>query len=414
MRKIIVSGLAAVAAIAGLAVPAAAGAAPTAALPGVVRAVPAAVSSGLAFMGNRISCGTAKSCLVAGANTNNSTGNATPLVRAWNGSAWRGITVHAPKGTTFQGMSGVSCKSATYCLVIGEDMSNGTSGAIRPFALTWNGTAVSAMPAPPVPSGAMETTLADVTCVAVKSCVAAGTSISNSGATKWVVETWNGSRWTLHTMAPGGGLQPGASDMSCVSLSYCVLAGASSTSAGAIRPLLAAWNGKTVSLMKVPVPAGYASPLMLGVSCASASDCAAVGDNFVISSNTTKLTAFTENWNGKAWTATRWAWPKGTTISLLTGISCTYSKTAGRHCIAVGAAGTQSTANPVALGWNGTKWSAQQVPGPGKGKSTVLEGISCLSATHCVATGETGASSGTTSSPVAGFWNGTAWRVAAA
>jgi hypothetical protein len=410
------SGLVAVAAIAGLAVPAATGSASAAVLPAVARSGPADMGIVVVTASERISCGTAKTCFIAGTKFSTTSANVTPVALAWNGTAWRSVVVHAPKGTTFAGSIGVSCKSATYCLMVGADTSNGASGVTRPFAVSWNGKAVSAVPAPAVPSGAVETALGGVTCLAVKSCVAAGESLMNSGATRWVIDTWNGSKWTMHTAAaPRGAQLVQASGSSCLSLSYCVLAGTYFTSSGGDRALLAVWNGKTVTMQKVPVPSGFNYPQFLGVSCTSTVNCAAVGANLTTSGSNVNFTAFTENWNGKAWAATKLTWPAGTTMSLLGDVSCTYSKAAGRHCIAVGAAGTQNTASPVAFSWNGTKWSAQHVPGPAKGKASDLDGVSCLSAADCVAIGQTAATPSTSAtSPIAGFWNGSAWKVTAA
>jgi hypothetical protein len=403
------SAMVTLAAIAGLTVPATAGAASAAAgvLPTVIQSGPPPTA--IAGTPYRISCGTPTTCFVAGTNYNNT--GAAPVTLAWNGSAWRSVVVHPPKGTSFEVMSGVSCKSATYCLIIGADLSNGASGVVRPFALSWNGKAISAVPAPPVPAGSVQTVLTGVTCLAVKHCVTAGAAVSNSSAVTWIIDAWNGSKWTMHAVklrSSTTGVE--AMDSSCVSLSYCMLAGAAFTSTG-IHPLLAAWNGKTVTLLKTPVPSGFKTVLMFGVSCTSASNCAAVGNSLGTAAGPT---AFAENWNGKVWTPAKLTWPKGTSVSLLEGISCTYSKMAGRHCFAMGGSGTQNTISPVVVSWNGARWTTRYLPGPGTGKATVLEGASCLSAADCVATGETGATSGNVSSPVAGFWNGAAWKVTAA
>lgn len=427
------SGVAALAATAGLVVPAAAGSAAAApavpALRAAVRPPGAPFRTGMApfgtasapfrmaagavaliFQGGEISCGTAKTCLSVGTSINASTGNAIPSVRAWHGSAWRSVSVHAPKGTTFQTMAGVSCKTASYCLMIGSDTS-GASGVSRPFALAWTGKAISAVRVPPVPSGAAETNIADVTCLAVRNCVATGTAFWNSGATRVVVETWNGSKWTLRTAAAPAGLTITAA--SCVSPSSCVLGGDSISASGVFRVFLGRWNGKAVTAMKVPVPAGFKTPFLFSVSCATASDCAATGAN-IAGSATPQLTGFAETWNGKAWTAAKLAPPKGRTLSVAMGVSCTYSKTAGRHCVAVGVTGTQKSGGAAAYSFNGKTWSAQRVPAPAAGKSDALEGVSCLSPRYCVATGETGPSNGNTSTPIAGFWNGSAWKVTAA
>ncbi len=87
-------------------------------------------------------------------------------------------------------------------------------------------------------------------------------------------------------------------------------------------------------------------------------------------------------------------------------------------CAAVGSSGAP-VAGPVnssfAELWNGAVWSVVSVPGP-KGFGTGVYGVSCGSATSCVAVGEGGGAGGTLSSAAAltGFWNGKSWRLVTA
>jgi hypothetical protein len=119
---------------------------------------------------------------------------------------------------------------------------------------------------------------------------------------------------------------------------------------------------------------------------------------------------FAEVWNGKTWTATKWAGPKGSTIAGLFGVSCT----SATSCIAVGGAGTQKVMHAAALSFNGTKWSVLKVPGVGSGLSSDLEGVSCPKTADCVAIGNYGPSSSSNGKPLAGYWNGKAWKLKAA
>jgi hypothetical protein len=416
------SGLVALAAVSvsGIAGQAAAGTASAAVTPSFDRYLaPSRAAAAGGSGGYSISCGSAKSCLAVGTYINNSTGNPSPVARAWNGAKWKSVVIHAPKGTSFDGLSGVSCKSATYCLVMGDDTVN-ASGDSRAFAVIWNGSAVSAAPLPPVPAGVTDTALTGVSCVAVKSCVAAGVSETNgisvgtSGAPKVVVETWNGMRWSLHAYPVANSLMPSVTGLSCVSLTHCMISGETFPATGSgILQLLYSWNGKTLTAMKVPAPSGLKPLFVMGVSCTSTSSCAVVGDG-TAGSNSVKLHGYAETWNGKVWTAAKLTWPKADQAEALEDVSCTYSKAAGTQCVAVGAAGTQNTASPVAVSWNGKAWSVRQLPGPGAGKASVFEGVSCLSAKQCAAIGETGTTTQPSGTPLAGFWNGSAWKLMAA
>jgi hypothetical protein len=418
VRKIAMSGLVALAAVLGGAIPAsAAAAAPGAAVqaPGTAAASAAVLpraATATAFLigGSTVSCGSVKACLAVGANTNNTSGIPAPVAEAWNGTKWKSVAVHAPKGPSGASLTGVSCKSAASCVAVGE---YSTSAGNRPFALTWNGTALTPAAAPPVPKSDTFFSLSSVSCVTTRNCVAVGMSAGGTGSTHVLVETWNGAKWTDHVLPASSSVLMNFNSVSCVSATRCVVAGESDTFTGSnvtFGVLLALWNGKTLTAMKAPLPAGTGAgtPLITDVSCASAASCVAVGA--VLSGSGTSGFGFTETWNGKAWTAAKVASPKGITLSFLFGVSCPTA----HNCVAVGAAGTSKSGSATAMSYNGKAWSRQAVPAPGKGKSDAFEGVSCLSAANCVAIGATGATGATNSSnlsPLSGIWNGKAWRL---
>ena len=355
----------------------------------------------------RISCGSPKACLATGVTLSGSSTSA--IVNAWNGTTWKSITVHAPKGAAFVGLGGVSCKSPAYCLLAGDYVTSTQSGHFRPFALTWNGTSLRPVPAPPLPKGATDATLSAVSCVAVKSCVTVGTLFGSTE--RALVETWNGAKWTLRTPPnPPGTMLAQATSVSCLSLTRCVVAGETISAATAnIGVILARWNGKTLTRQKAPLPAGTSDPVLTDVSCVSATSCAAVGANIDASATTLKGFAFTEVWNGTAWKVTRIAQPKGISASFLFGLSCT----SARRCVAVGYAGSENIAHAVAMSYNGRTWAPQRVPAPARGLSDGFESVSCTSAAHCVADGLIGPSSGNSERLLSGLWNGTTWKLAA-
>jgi hypothetical protein len=392
------TGLVALAALVGSAMPAAAASTPSS----------APVSASIVLSG-RISCGSPKACLAIDVTLGNS--NTSTIVNAWNGTTWKSFTVHAPKGASFAGLGGVSCKSPAYCLLVGDYVTSPQSGAFRPYALTWNGTSLRRAPAPPLPKGVTNATLSSVSCVAVRRCVAVGTLYAST--IRALVETWNGAKWTLHTPPnPAGTMPVQTNSVSCLSLTRCVLGGETISAATAnIGVFIASWNGKTLTRQKVPLPAGASNPILAGVSCASAASCAAVGDEINISSPAAVVTgfAFTEVWNGKAWKVTKIARPKGITVSFLFGVSCT----SARHCVAAGGAGTANTGHATALSYNGKTWAPQHVPAPAKGLADGFGGVSCTSAAHCVAVGQIGPPSGNSERLLSGLWNGTAWRLTA-
>ncbi len=68
----------------------------------------------------------------------------------------------------------------------------------------------------------------------------------------------------------------------------------------------------------------------------------------------------------------------------LSGVSCTSTSA----CAAVGSY-ADSTGNIVTLAeqWNGTSWQVQSTPNPAGATTSILNGVSCTSATSCTAVG---------------------------
>jgi hypothetical protein len=100
--------------------------------------------------------------------------------------------------------------------------------------------------------------------------------------------------------------------------------------------------------------------------------------------------------------------PHGTLESdKLGGVSC-WSATA---CVAVGLyVETLGVAVPLVEDWNGTTWEVESAPTPAGATRSQFESVSCTSATACMAVGyyENGSS---VELPLAEQWNGTTWTV---
>jgi hypothetical protein len=407
VRKIVISGLLALAALAV----AGANAVPTAAASAAPLASPRQTTPVTAFIiSGKISCGTANSCLAIGDSLSKS-GSLAQVVVAWNGTAWRSVAVPRPKPTVaLINLAAVSCKSASSCVVVGRYLTlagaGAGAGAERPYALTWNGKSLTPTAAPPVPANGGLAALTGVSCITATSCFAVGDS--RAGAGPLLLETWNGAKWTLQTAGiPGGAgsAYPGA--VSCHFLTFCVIAGESyGSNPAAPAMLLAKWNGKALTAMKPAVPAGAANVTLNDISCPSATHCVVAA--FSTNRTGTSDFGFTEMWSGTSWTADKVAAPKGG--AALYGVSCR----ADTSCVAVGGAGPSGATKAIALSYNGTTWTAQTVPGPGAGTSTDLFGVNCLRANQCVAIGATVSSRPATVAPLGGVWSGSAWRLIAA
>ncbi len=135
-----------------------------------------------------------------------------------------------------------------------------------------------------------------------------------------------------------------------------------------------------------------------GVSCTSATFCVAVGYQLDSSDSQAPLA---EVWNGMNWRAMKGTTPAATEESELSGVTCVSAS----DCVAVG----QADEGPLAESWNGTSWTIANIP------TTALfayfDGVSCVSADHCMAVGTAleQVANELQEDAWAELWNGTSW-----
>ena len=361
-------------------------------------------------VGSGISCASPTACLSIGAHlvTSSNSQSFMPFAARLHAGTWKAVPVKTPKGAKFAVLSGVSCKAATYCLALGWALTTSTPGFV-PFALTWNGSTLTPVATPPLPAHTVGESFA-VSCVAVKSCVVIGSGVNeNTNVSTAIFWTWNGTKWA-RTTVPGANPTTDTtfSGLHCFSLTSCVVTGNSldtSSNTGTNTPVAEAWNGTAFTSLNATLPAGVTNPGFNGLSCVSAHSCVVVGSGAPSSTSSNTL-AFAEVWNGKTWSVAKWSGPKGDILAELTDASCTSPV----RCIAVGDHGSAKAGGPAALGWNGSKWTVLKVAGAGTGKTAVFTGISCPVNGKCVTTGFVGKMNLSTAAPIAGYWNGSAWK----
>ena len=448
MRNIVMSGLVAAAALLGCAGPAFAGTGMTVTT-GVVTAAPGGKTAETAFRqaigasypansavgriaasylgrlaaqplasastsnitaGTKISCASPTACLSIGMHevSTSTTSTVTPFAARLHAGTWKAVPVKMPAGSTFTALTDVSCKAATYCLAVGVAALK--AGGIATVAATWNGTALTPVAAPPMPAHTPGYPEA-VSCVAVKSCVAIGFGSNDTGTViSTIIWTWNGATWARAVVPGTAHVVPLYAGLRCFSLTSCVAAGhldVAISGAGSDTPMAVAWNGTSLTSLNPGLNVGVDNSAQFNaLSCVSPHSCVAVGAQNTGSSVWGSTGSFAEVWNGKTWAVTKWSGPAGDTTAVLLGVSCTSAV----RCIAVGTHGTAKAAAPAALAWNGSKWTVLKVAGPGTGKAAYFAGISCPVNGKCLTTGATGKPDGSTATPIAGYWNGSAWK----
>ena len=77
-------------------------------------------------VGTGISCASPTACLSVGIHEveNSKSQSFTAFAARLHAGTWKAVPVKAPKGAKFSLLDGVSCKAATYCLVLGEALTN--------------------------------------------------------------------------------------------------------------------------------------------------------------------------------------------------------------------------------------------------------------------------------------------------
>jgi hypothetical protein len=301
-----------------------------------------------------VSCPAANDCWAVGSVNNG--GHAE--IAHWDGSTWTQVPLNRPR-TGFTSLNSVSCPSMSLCWAVGtwklgsEGKSylvrwNGTQWTAQgpdiggtPAAVFcvstadcwvaggvkmehWDGRRLAAAPAPTVfdnpfrpglycasssdcwvtatkpnehgvvighwngriwravqnpASQDRDSSLPGLSCLGATACLAVGDGVAVS---------WNGSKWTR----AGAGLTAVLNAVSCTATLTCLGVGSGAGEVAASER----WDGTQWHPVTTPAPSGTDSQLN-GISCVTASDCWAVGDQF----NATTTRNLIEHWDGSAW-----------------------------------------------------------------------------------------------------------------
>jgi hypothetical protein len=293
-----------------------------------------------------------------------------------------------------QGLVAVSCSSVASCAAVGS-----LTSVAQNFTYAWNGAFWESTTSPTAPTWQP---LAVSCAPGSFFCVAVGQGTEDST---------NGNGWTNVPSPNTGGTYAGTLDaVSCTSASFCM-----ATGSYANGPLIEQWNGSTWSV--VPSPTTNGTPggnlgVLLGVSCTSPSSCIAVGSAGGLYNQT-----LTEQWNGTSWSILPSPNTSTTVNNDLAAISCTTASA----CAAVGAASSSAIAAQTLIEqWNGATWSIVPSPNPvfgaGVNAFNQLSGVSCPTASACSAVGQTTFAPGPPGDPyttqsLMEQWDGTAWSL---
>jgi len=303
------------------------------------------------------------------------------------------------QGASISELYGVACPGGSNCKAVGFSI---FSGVVSTLVETWNGTKWSVQSSPN-PHGAAGANLNAITCVSATDCTAVGTA-SFETAYYTLVERWDGTAWKIQQSPnPAGWFGSGFTGVTCTSSKTCVAVGISSSEdRSKAATLVERWNGSKWSIQTSPNQQGADISSLYGVSCPGTT-CQAVGYSEVIGASTRTLAM---SWNGSKWKIVKSANP-GNGRASLTSLSCA----ADSLCTAAGSFHNTSGHDATLVEtWNGSRWSVQKTPNPNGAVNTYLQTVACASLSDCTAVGWWYGQSGVDQT-LAERWNGTKWSI---
>ena len=313
------------------------------------------------------SCASATACVAVGFAKQRA-----PLILTWDGTDW--ARTYPPKPSTGTAeLSGVSCYYANRCMAVGSMTSS--SGVPLPFTEQRYGTGWKIQPAP-IPSGEIEAQLSSIACPAVNWCMATGvgyTAGPDGYAASGLAEEWNGTDWTVVPM-PTVGSTTAVYGVSCTSASFCAAVGSSDNSKNHESAVIESWDGTSWSVQPTPPPlqgAANGSDLN-GVSCSAPNACTAVGQYYTAAG---AVDASVMRWDGTTWAKQAFQLDRS-----VFQVSCS----SATSCVALGTTQARDAGLPQLFHWNGTDWATVTTPNEGNAS---LQALGCSRAGYCTADG---------------------------
>jgi hypothetical protein len=311
-----------------------------------------------------VSCGSATDCVAVGTRDS----------EVYDGTTWRVVPVAVAGGAKGVTLRALSCPSTAGCLAVG-------TAANAPLAEMWDGAAWRVIVQPVAPLDPV-----GVSCTALDACTVIGATAERWNGTSWQDQDINKAVFALWR------------DVSCSTATRCVAVGVVPQECCGY-PAAAIWTNGTWRLarLKNGVADGNSGELE-SVDCSTATACVTVGSVGIgIPEDPQAQVAVVLQGNGSVFYAQQAATPAGPGLSgAMSAVSCW----AVGGCISVGSR-INTHGNSVAL--IETLSAGRWVRYAGEVNAEALNGVSCASATDCVAVD--------TNDGSAAIWNGSTWAV---
>jgi hypothetical protein len=333
---------------------------------------------------NSVSCSKPRLCFAVGSTAGGPhvPVPTTTLIQGWNGSVWSIVPSPNADPNGFDGLDGVSCTRPTFCVAVGTNNSVGPSNMSvqKTLVETWNGSVWSIVPSPNT-APTVDNRLSAVSCSQPTFCVAVGAFGNSDNQTpQTLVELWNGSVWSIAPSPNSLPTQPNQlAGVTCTSPTFCIAVGdyryAGNPPSGISQTLIESWNGSTWSIVPSPNTSPAQHNSLAGVSCVNPTACFAVGSGTTITGSQTVI----ESWNGAIWSIVPSPNTSGAIGNGLGSVSCNKATA----CVAVGASDHQTLIETL----RGTKWNIISSTTDGSAVGGTLAGVSCKRPSICAAVG---------------------------
>ena len=316
-----------------------------------------------------VTCVSGADCWAVGSKRNDA-GFDQPMVQHWDGYSWSIVeSPMLPSGNNY--LWSVSCSSSTDCWAAGYSHDT----FYRTLLLHWDGQAwtISAAPA----TGATNDALVAVSCVSASDCWAVGFTLD--GAYQALIERWNGTAWVVVESFGDGGLATFLTDVTCGSDGDCWAVGYSHSNYIS-QTLIRHWDGTSWSTVPSPNTGMADNNVLHSVTCNATSDCWTVGHYQPAGTAPRPYRTLAAHWDGVSWSII--GSPSKNTNSQLAAVSCA----SPTDCWAVGFYDFNYVARSLIEHWDGTSWSIVNSPTKPGTSIDLLDGITCTS-TDCWAVG---------------------------
>ena len=355
-----------------------------------------------------VTCRSTSDCWAVGGSLTSSRTGINSLIEHWDGSSWTIVSSPNATDSVFDVLTGATCTS-TQCWAVGFSTARVARVAVNntlierwdPTSNSWSITSANA--------SVVDTALFGVTCTSDSDCVAVGASY-NGKADQTLIEHWDGVLWST-SVSPNSSLTSDNDLLSvtCASSSECWAVGYYKDANGIYQGLIENWNGTLWAIAGSPPPLTQ-NNLIDGVTCTSTSNCWAVGRIQAPPSATglQSIQTLIERWDGTAWTIVNSPNSSATELNGLAGITCT----SGSDCWAVGFHyhGYYFSQN-LTERWDGSSWTIAPSPDrPPTEAFNTLTGVTCLSGSECWSVGHY-SGDGLTEQTVTQYWNGVSWVI---